>query len=123
MGSSLAVVGVAFRFISPEGQATGPTTAGIATVAALVVFIASLAFSLGPVTWTVINEVFPARVRGRGAAIATAINWGSAYCKPILPVARRGDRQFDDLLAVRLVLCHRLGLDLLRSSGDQSAVA
>jgi MFS family permease len=80
MGSSLAVVGVAFGFISPEGQAAaGPTTAGIVTVAALVVFIASFAFSLGPVVWTVINEVFPARVRGRGVALATAINWGSAY--------------------------------------------
>jgi MFS transporter, SP family, galactose:H+ symporter len=80
MGLSLAVVGVAFRFISTEGQPTaGPTTAGIVTVAALVVFIASFAFSLGPVVWTVINEVFPARVRGRGVALATAINWGSAY--------------------------------------------
>jgi SP family galactose:H+ symporter-like MFS transporter len=80
MGVSLAVVGVAFRFISPEGEAAaGPTTAGIVTVAALVVFITSFAFSLGPVVWTVINEVFPARVRGRGVALATAINWGSAW--------------------------------------------
>ena len=80
MGASLGVVGVAFQFISPAGQASaGPTTAGIVTVAALVVFIASFAFSLGPVVWTVINEVFPARVRGRGVALATAINWGSAY--------------------------------------------
>jgi MFS family permease len=80
MGASLIVVGVAFRFISSEGQAAaGPTVAGIVTVVALVVFITSFAFSLGPVTWTVINEVFPARVRGRGVALATAINWGSAY--------------------------------------------
>jgi SP family galactose:H+ symporter-like MFS transporter len=82
MGSSLAVVGVAFRFIGPEGEAApvaGPTMAGIVTVIALVVFITSFAFSLGPVTWTVINEVFPARVRGRGVAFATAVNWGSAW--------------------------------------------
>ena len=80
MGASLAVVGVAFRFISPEGRAVaGPTAPGVVTVAALIVFIASFAFSLGPVVWTVINEVFPARVRGRGVALATAINWGSAY--------------------------------------------
>jgi MFS family permease len=31
------------------------------------------------VVWTVINEVFPANIRGRGVALATAINWGSAY--------------------------------------------
>jgi SP family galactose:H+ symporter-like MFS transporter len=80
MAVSLAVVGVAFRFIPPEGEAAaGPTTAGVVTVAALVVFISSFAFSLGPVVWTVINEVFPARVRGRGVALATAINWGSAW--------------------------------------------
>jgi len=80
MGASLVVVGIAFRFISAEGQgAAGPTVAGIVTVVALVVFITSFAFSLGPVTWTVVNEVFPARVRGRGVALATAINWGSAY--------------------------------------------
>jgi sugar porter (SP) family MFS transporter len=82
MGVSLAAVGFAFHFIVAEdaGAAqTGPTAAGIVTVIALVVFITSFAFSLGPVTWTVINEVFPARIRGRGVALATAINWGSAY--------------------------------------------
>jgi len=80
MGTSLAVVGVAFHFMGTDsGQAAGPSAAGVVTVAALVVFITSFAFSLGPVTWTVINEVFPARIRGRGVALATAINWGSAY--------------------------------------------
>ena len=82
MGVSLVVVGAAFRFIAPGGEVAapaGPTIAGIVTVAALVVFITSFAFSLGPVVWTVINEVFPARVRGRGVALATAVNWGSAF--------------------------------------------
>jgi SP family galactose:H+ symporter-like MFS transporter len=82
MGTSLVVVGAAFRFIAPEGEAalsSGPTMAGIVTVAALIVFIACFAFSLGPVVWTIINEVFPAPVRGRGVALATAVNWGSAY--------------------------------------------
>ena len=82
MGISLAVVGTAFRFIAPNGTAAaaaGPSTAGVVTVVALVAFIICFAFSLGPVTWTVINEVFPARVRGRGVALATAVNWGSAF--------------------------------------------
>ena len=42
-------------------------------------FIISFAFSLGPVVWTVINEIFPGRVRGRAVAVATAVNWGSAF--------------------------------------------
>jgi SP family galactose:H+ symporter-like MFS transporter len=80
MGVALAVVGLAF--LSIDGQAaagTGPTTAGIVTLVALVVFIMSFAFSLGPVTWTVINEIFPGRVRGRAVAVATAVNWGAAF--------------------------------------------
>ena len=43
------------------------------------VFIVSFAFSLGPVVWTVINEIFPSRVRGRAVSIATAANWGAAF--------------------------------------------
>ena len=60
-------------------RGSGPTTAGIVTLIALVVFIISFAFSLGPVVWTVINEIFPGRVRGRAVAVATAVNWGSAF--------------------------------------------
>jgi sugar porter (SP) family MFS transporter len=82
MGVSLIVVGTAFHFMATPisgAPASGPTLTGVITVVALVVFIASFAFSLGPVVWTVINEVFPAHIRGRGVALATAINWGSAY--------------------------------------------
>jgi len=83
MGLSLAVVGVAFRFIATgaaaSAAAAAPSTAGIVTVGALVVFITCFAFSLGPVVWTVINEVFPAPLRSRGVALATAVNWGSAW--------------------------------------------
>ena len=45
----------------------------------LVGFIISFAFSLGPVVWTVINEIFPGRIRGRAVAVCTAVNWGSAF--------------------------------------------
>ena len=34
---------------------------------------------MGPVVWTVINEVFPGHIRGRAVAVATAVNWGSAF--------------------------------------------
>lgn len=79
MGASLAVVGIAFATIVPGAAQHGPSTAGLVTLAALVVFIASFAFSLGPVVWTVINEIFPGRVRGRAVAVATAVNWGAAF--------------------------------------------
>jgi len=79
MGIALLVVGLAFLSIDGQPAGNGPTTAGIVTLVALVVFIVSFAFSLGPVVWTVINEIFPGKVRGRAVAVATAVNWGSAF--------------------------------------------
>ena len=85
MTLSLFTVGICFLFIDDVAgsgeQATGggPTSAGLITLVALVVFIASFAFSLGPVVWTVINEIYPSRVRGRAVAVATAVNWGTAF--------------------------------------------
>ena len=83
MASALITVGISFHFMDKADTSGagsgGPTTAGIITLVALVVFIASFAFSLGPVVWTVINEIFPNRVRGRAVAVATAVNWGSAW--------------------------------------------
>jgi sugar porter (SP) family MFS transporter len=80
MGVSLIVVGIAFRFIAmPATGPAGPNTPGIVTLCALVCFIICFAFSMGPVTWTVINEVFPGHLRGRAVAVATAFNWGAAF--------------------------------------------
>ena len=72
-------MGFAFLFYDESATQSGPSTTGILTVICLVVFIASFAFSLGPVVWTVINEIFPSRVRGRAVSIATAANWGAAF--------------------------------------------
>jgi len=76
MCASLAAVGLAFF---SAGTAAMSPTAGMVTLVALILFIASFAFSLGPVVWTVINEIFPGRVRGRAVAVATAVNWGAAF--------------------------------------------
>jgi predicted MFS family arabinose efflux permease len=45
----------------------------------MVVYIASFAFSLGPVVWTLIAEIFPNRIRGKAIAVATAFNWRAAF--------------------------------------------
>jgi sugar porter (SP) family MFS transporter len=85
MSASLIVVGEAFRFIdavalpSRASISSGSTVAGMAMLLGLVAFIISFAFSLGPVVWTVINEIFPGRIRGRAVAVCTAVNWGSAF--------------------------------------------
>ncbi len=89
MAVSLTTVGIAFLSLddvqTSSGAIAGSTpdqaasTAGVVMLVALVVFIASFAFSLGPVVWTVISEIFPSRVRGRAIAAATAVNWFSAF--------------------------------------------
>ena len=76
MGLSLTAVGFAFQQSGTQGAMA---RTGVVTLIALVVFIISFAFSLGPVTWTVINEIYPGEVRGRAVAVATAVNWGAAF--------------------------------------------
>jgi sugar porter (SP) family MFS transporter len=78
MALSLTAVGFAFQQSGAVGAGQG-SGYGAVTLVALVVFIISFAFSLGPVTWTVINEIYPGEVRGRAVAVATAVNWGAAF--------------------------------------------
>ena len=59
--------------------AQGPGLLGWVAVGAVIGFITCFAFSLGPVGITVVNEVFPARVRSRGVAFAMAVNWSAAW--------------------------------------------
>ena len=80
MGVSLLAVGISFATLSTKtGASTSISAGGIVTVLALVVFIASFAFSMGPVVWTLISEIYPNRVRGRAVSIATAANWFAAF--------------------------------------------
>ena len=48
----------------------GPSL-GIIATACLMFFITCYAFSIGPIAWILVSEVFPLRVRGRGVAAAT----------------------------------------------------
>jgi sugar porter (SP) family MFS transporter len=81
MTVSLLAVGTAFIALDENATNNGttPSTVGIITLISLVVFIASFAFSMGPIVWTVIAEIYPNRIRGRAVAIATAANWGAAF--------------------------------------------
>lgn len=56
--------------------ASNPSNA-VSVMAALCMYayIASFAMSWGPVPWTYISEIFPLKISGKGAAIATMVNW------------------------------------------------
>ncbi len=80
MTVSLGAVGLSFAALDARPEtATSTTAGGIVTVLALVVFIASFAFSMGPIVWTLISEIYPNRVRGRAISVATAANWLAAF--------------------------------------------
>src|SRR5262249_47172714 len=84
IGMTLGLVAIAcsFAFLSRNPSETGGgsvSVAGIVTLIAMVVYIASFAFSLGPVVWTLIAEIYPNRIRGKAMAVATAFNWGAAF--------------------------------------------
>ncbi len=54
----------------------GGSGAVFATIA-LAFYVGSFAISLGPIVWLLIAEIFPLRVRGQAASIATMANWAA----------------------------------------------
>jgi SP family xylose:H+ symportor-like MFS transporter len=52
---------------------------GVAALIFMLLYVASFAMSWGPVTWVLLSEMFPNRIRGRAMAIAVAAQWISNY--------------------------------------------
>jgi len=49
-------------------------------------FIASFAFSFGPIVWTLINEIYPTSIRGKAVSIASLAIWlGTALIGQFVP--------------------------------------
>ncbi len=84
MGIALSTIAICFAdlhhvTVNSAAATNTPSDTGVIMLGAMMLFIGSFAFSLGPVVWTVINEIYPSSVRGRGVAVATAANWGAAW--------------------------------------------
>lgn len=52
---------------------------GISTLVFMIVYTASFMMSWGPITWVLISEIFPNRIRGKAVAIAVAAQWSANY--------------------------------------------
>ncbi len=52
---------------------------GILALLSMLLYIAGFAVSWGPVTWVLISEIFPNKIRGRAMSIAVAAQWISNY--------------------------------------------
>jgi SP family arabinose:H+ symporter-like MFS transporter len=69
MGLSLLLVGLAFHY----------NWTGYGLLVAILFYIACFAASYGPVTWVVISEIFPIKLRGVAMSVATFALWLAVY--------------------------------------------
>ncbi|MBD0778428.1 D-xylose transporter XylE [Maribacter sp. ANRC-HE7] len=52
---------------------------GIGALVFMLCYVASFAMSWGPVTWVLLSEIFPNKIRGKAMAFAVAAQWVSNY--------------------------------------------
>lgn len=64
---------------------------GILLIVFILIFIACFAFSLGPVVWVLLSEIYPTKIRGRAMSIATVATWiGTSIIGQLIPVSLEG---------------------------------
>lgn len=52
---------------------------GMGTLVFIIIYTASFMMSWGPVTWVLISEIFPNKIRGRAVAVAVMAQWAANY--------------------------------------------
>lgn len=67
-----------------DSNTLNSTSAQYTAIISMIVYIIGFAISLGPIAWLLIAEVFPLRIRGAGASIATCANWSFNWLVAIL---------------------------------------
>ncbi len=70
-GMFVALAALAISFARPTLSGSQGTIA----LASMMVYVGCFAFSLGPIVWLLISEIFPLPVRGMGMSISTLANW------------------------------------------------
>ena len=80
-GVSMLVLAASVHSLPARGPPTDPpapgrlTAAGLISVAMVYVFAFAFGISLGPLSWNVCSEIFPARVRTSCCAVTTCAQW------------------------------------------------
>jgi len=71
-GMAVSLFVLAFAFYMHEFS-------GYLILAFVLIYIASFAMSLGPVTWVFVAEIYPNRIRSKGMAIAVVFLWAAVF--------------------------------------------
>jgi len=71
LGMAVSMIALGFFFYLQQ--------VGFAALVFMLTYVASFAVSWGPVTWVLLSEIFPNRIRGRAMAVAVAAQWISNY--------------------------------------------
>ena len=86
MTLTLAVLGLAFD--DSVARASHPWL-GTLTIVCLSVYVVFFAFSLGPIVWLMISEIFPNQFRAPAMAVSAAANWASNFAVSLtFPILR-----------------------------------
>jgi sugar porter (SP) family MFS transporter len=129
-GMTLALLVLAYCF-----QANLGSSLGLIATACLMVYITCFAFSMGPIAWIIVAEVFPLRLRGRGVAAATLGSGLSNFVVSItfLSLIKTAGNSFTfliyggfcilTLLFVRFVMPETMGCELESISAEQPTIA
>jgi SP family galactose:H+ symporter-like MFS transporter len=71
MAVSLGLLSVAFF--------TASSLIGNLSVISLMAYVAFFAIGIGPITWVILSEIYPMKIRGKAMTVAIFINWAFNY--------------------------------------------
>lgn len=75
-GMTLSLLLLSYSF---HNEAAFGSSLGLIATVCLMAYITCFAFSMGPIAWIIVAEVFPNRLRGRGVAAATLASGSSNF--------------------------------------------
>ncbi|MBB6143597.1 sugar porter (SP) family MFS transporter [Silvibacterium bohemicum] len=131
-GMTASLLLLAYSFHNPAAFGAAP---GVIATVCLMVYITCFAFSMGPIAWILVSEVFPLQLRGRGVAAASLGSGASNFLVSLtfLSLIKAAGNTFTfllyaafcivTLLFVRFVVPETKGRDLESISAENRAAA
>lgn len=106
------VMGLSFLFPSIINAVTDANPMLI--VVFLSIYVAFYSFTWAPLTWVIVGEVFPLRVRGRAAGLASSFNWIGSFAVGLLFPIMTANMPQELVFAIFGVIC-LIGVWFIRS--------